>query len=318
MLNKKRLEFFPISYFSIILGLSGFTIALQKIEHFMKFKIILSNYFLFLTVFIYLLITVIYLLKSVRFPQEVKKEWNNPIKLNFFPTFSISLLLLSIALLEVNLLLSKILWFSGTFLHFIFTLTILNIWIYHKKFEIHQINPAWFIPIVGTMLIPVAGSQHFYMEVSWFFFSSGIFFWLMLFTIIFYRMIFHHPIIEKLIPTLFILIAPPAIGFISYSKLNGSLDNFGILLYYFALFITILLFTQIKTFSKIRFFLSWWAYSFPISSITIASVLMFHKTHKLFFKYLAFSLFLILTSVIIVLVYRTISAIFKKEICLEE
>lgn len=37
------------------------------------------------------------------------------------------------------------------------------------------------------------------------------------------------------------------------------------------LFLTLLLFTQIGRFARLQFALSWWAYSFPLAAITIAS-----------------------------------------------
>lgn len=66
--------------------------------------------------------------------------------------------------------------------------------------------------IVGSIIIPIAGVKHGFVELSWFFFSVGLIFWLILLVIVLYRMFFHAPIAEKLMPTLFILFAPPAIG----------------------------------------------------------------------------------------------------------
>ncbi|MFP3442800.1 hypothetical protein R0K18_34200, partial [Pantoea sp. SIMBA_133] len=77
----------------------------------------------------------------------------------------------------------------------------------------------------------------------------------------------------KLLPTLFILIAPPAVGSISWFQLVGEINAFGRILYYIALFLTLMLLTQTTRFIKLDFFLSWWAYSFPIAAITIASFL---------------------------------------------
>jgi len=50
-------------------------------------------------------------------------------------------------------------------------------------------------------------------------FAVGFILWCVLFTVIMNRIIFHNPLPQKLLPTLFILIAPPAIGFISYTTL---------------------------------------------------------------------------------------------------
>jgi nitric oxide reductase large subunit len=64
-----------------------------------------------------------------------------------------------------------------------------------------------------------------------------MFFWLVLFIIIFYRITFHQRLAEKLIPTLFIMIAPPALGFISYIRLTGTYDMVARLLLNVALFL---------------------------------------------------------------------------------
>ena len=91
---------------------------------------------------------------------------------------------------------------------------------------------------MGNVLVPVAGVPLGYPEISWFFFCIGLVFWLILLTIIFCRVLFHHPIPDKLMPTLFILIAPPAVGFIAYLRLAGELDSFARVLYFTGLFFT--------------------------------------------------------------------------------
>ncbi len=318
MKKECRIKYFPISFFSMILGMAGFAIAFQRAEQELQIPVHFSWYILVLTSGIFTVITIIYFLKIVRFKDEVKNEFNHPIKLSFFPTFSISLLLLSIAFLPVDIFISKYLWIFGAIIHFIFTIKIISIWIQHTKFEIKHMNPAWFIPAVGNILVPVAGVSHFSPEISWFFFNIGLFFWIALFIIFFNRIIFHNPLPDKLLPTLFILIAPPAVGFISLVKLMGEVNEFAKILYYFGLFIVFLLFAQINLFRKIKFYLSWWAYSFPIAAITIASILMFHETNIEMFKYLSWLFFAILNIIIVLLLTKTTIAILKREICVEE
>ncbi len=318
MTKDLRLNNFPVSFFSVILGLTGFSIAFQKVEEIVSLPTHFSNYFLWLTVGIFIILSVMYLVKFIKLPKEVKDEFNHPIKLNFFPTFPISFLLLSIAFLQVDKEISKYLWFAGVIILFFVTIKILSIWMEKDKFQITHMSPAWFIPPVGSIVIPVAGVIHYPSELLWFFFSLGIMFWLILLIIFFNRIIFHNPLPNKLLPTLFILIAPPAIGFISYVRLTGEIDVFAKVLYYFALFLTILLFSQFKMFKKIEFFLSWWAYSFPLSAISIASFLMFHKTHIVEFKFIGLAIFAFLVGLIFYLLFKTIQSISKKEICVDE
>ncbi len=299
------------------MGLSGLTIAFEKAEHFLGIPQI-SPFLLGLTFVIFTGISLCFGYKILKHPEEVKEEIKNPIKLSFFPSFSISLILLATASFEFNTDLSKYLWLAGTALHLIFTLIVINTWIQKTNFTIKHINPSWFIPVVGNILVPVVGVAHFNPEISWFFFSVGLIFWLVLFTVIFYRIIFYEPIAEKLLPTFAILIAPPAVGMLAYFKLTGEVDNFAKVLYYFALFLTILILMQIKNFVKLKFFLSWWAYSFPIASITIASFVMFAETKESIFKLIGIGLFGLLIGVILILMYKTILAIKKNEICVKE
>jgi tellurite resistance protein len=315
---KKRLENFPISFFSVIMGLSGFAIAWEKAVELFHFHYIISYSMAYTALTLFIIMGIAYITKALLYSSEIRKELAHPIKINFFPTISISLVLLSIVFLPLDLVASRYFWVAGTLLHFIFTLVIINSWMHHDRFKINHMNPAWFIPAVGNILIPIAGTAHFPAEISWFFFSFGLFFWIILLVIFFYRIFFHESITEKFLPTLFILIAPPAVGFISYFKLTGQIDNFSKILYYFAIFLTILMLSQIKIFIKIKYYLSWWAYSFPLAAVAIATALMYNQSSIIGFKYGFIFLLLLLTALIFLLIIKTMTATLKKQICIEE
>jgi tellurite resistance protein len=44
---------------------------------------------------------------------------------------------------------------------------------HQNKYEIKHFNPAWFIPIVGNILVPIAGVHHAPIEISYFFPTQG-------------------------------------------------------------------------------------------------------------------------------------------------
>lgn len=314
-----RLQYFPISWFAMVMGLAGLTIALHRAEAVFTLPVHPSLLTLGLTIAVFVTLACLYGLKAILYPDRVRAELNHPIKLNFFPTISIGLILISIALLPHNKSASLAIWALGTTLHLGFTLYVLSAWVHQTHFEVNHMNPAWFIPIVGNILVPIAGVQHGFTELGWFFFSIGLVFWLVLLTIIFYRMFFHQPLPGKLLPTLFILIAPPAVGFITWLQLNGGqVDAFARILYYSALFLTLMLFTQASRFFRLTFFLSWWAYSFPMAAVTIATLAMYQLLEKPFFKALGAILTLLLVALITGLVIRTGIAIRHQEICVED
>lgn len=313
-----RLKNFPISFFAVVMGLTGVTIAWKRTETIWGLNTAVSFAILVISTVIFVVIFIVYTTKIIKYPGDIREEFKNITKLSFFPAISISLILLSIAWLDCSAFFSAILWYGGTFLQFIFTITIISIWIRHQSLEINAISPAWFIPVVGNILVPISGVVHAPMEVSWFFFSAGLIFWIALFTTLLYRLIFHNPLPERLLPTLFILIAPPAVGFISYIKLTGVIDPMARILYYFGLFVFLLMMPQLKMLSRIKYYLSWWAYTFPLAALTIATILMYHQVGLLFFKYLATIFLIIVSFVIVMLTVMTLKAMTNKTICVED
>ena len=316
-----RLKHFPVAFFAIVMGLTGVSIAWHKAQATFGIPVDMAGGLLWVAIGVFALALLLYLTKLARYPQAVIKEMGNPVQLNFFPTISISLLLLGIALLRLAPAAAEVLWMLGTAIHLVLTVYVMSVWMHHNHFEVHHINPAWFIPIVGNVLVPIAGVPLGYGELSWFFFSIGMLFWLVLFTIIIYRMLFHHPLPERLMPTFFILIAPPAVGFIAYAQLSGLMetgapDAFARILYHGGLFLTLLLLTQIGRFLRIQFYLSWWAYSFPLAAITIATLTMYELTGLRAFAIIGWILLGAVTLVVLFLLFRTAQAIGAKQICM--
>ena len=302
----------------MIMGLGGLTLAWGRAEQLLGLPVHLSPYLLGLNSGLFLLLGITYALKVFKYRAAATLEWNHPVKMSFVPTFSIALILLSIGWLPWSESYSKLLWTLGTALHLMLTLHILTQWMHQPKFELLHLNPAWFIPLVGNVLVPIAGVHHAPVEVSWFFFSIGIVFWPVLLAIIFNRVIFHGSLPDRLLPTLFILIAPPAVGFLSYLSLTGEVDAFARVLYFIALFFTLLVLVQWRWFLRIRFFLSWWAYSFPLAAITLATLAMYWSTPNRGFLILSGMLLGITTVVIVGLFVRTLIAVVRQEVCVEE
>ncbi len=315
---EEKLKFFPVQLFAVIMGLSGLTIVYSKTYHFFYFPRIIYLSLLALDTAVFFTIFLLYMLKTLKYFENVKEEFRHPIKSSFIPAISICILLLSIAYYDFAPTVSVVYWLLGTIAHFIFTIKIIKFWI-NEDFNILNINPAWFIPIVRNVLIPVIGVDIVPNYVSYFFFSIGIFFWIILLAILLYRAIFHKKFPDRLIPTFLILIAPAAVGFISYLRITfGSNDFISQGLYFIGLFFFILFLTMFDTFKKLKFAISWWAYTFPLSAITIATILQFMIFRNNFYKFLSFLLILITTIVVLIVSYKTLLAIKKGKICVPE
>lgn len=317
-LPQPSLRHMPISFFAIVMGIAGLTIATQKLEGHFGLVAVASTILLGLAVLIWLAVFVSYVLKLLRYPDAVVEELNHPVRLSFFPTSAIGLLLISIALLELLPLASQVIWWIAVVSQFGFTLLILDRWLNREHFKTEHNSPAWFIPIVGNILIPVAGVEFGQVEVSYFFYAIGLIFWLPLLAITLNRAFFFSPIPKKLMPTMFILLAPPAVAFISWFKMHGEMDDFGVILYYFALFTFLMLISQFKRFLGLPFALPWWAFTFPLAAFSIASFVFYNAVPRIHYLVLAVSVAAVLLMLVGYLLIRTGIEVAKRTLFLPE
>lgn len=318
MANGNRLEYFPLSAFSIVMGLTGLGLAWPQAAGIYELSIPVGDTANALSAGLFVFFLSLYVAKLLRYRAEVVEEWRHPVKLNFFPTISISLLLLASAAFPVSATLSFWLWLLGTLLQVVLTLYVLSVWIHHSRFEIHHINPAWLIPVVGNIIVPIAGVHHAPAEISWFFFSVGLVFWIVLLTINFYRFIFHSPLPGRMLPTLFILLAPPAVGFIAYVNLTGTIEAFSRILFYVAAFLFLLLLARSNKFVRIQFALSWWTYSFPMAALTSATITFYQLNHAPAFALMGTIFLALLTMIALILVAHTVLAALRGAICIPD
>lgn len=304
-----KLEHFPVATFATIMGSVGLTLVWQRASVVFGLPLIISEFLLTVTCALLLLLGFSYLLKWRRYPQAVHAEFYHPIKISFFPAYSIGLMLTASAFHPYFDGVSLVLWALGAGIHLCLTLFLMNQWIHHSRTQINHTTPAWFIPIVGNIIAPIEAVALGFIEIAWFFFAIGLVYWIVLKVLFFNRILYHDPLPQNLYPTLFILIAPPAIGFISYQGLSGGvLDPLAHILYYTALFLVILLVTQLGRFVRLPFFISWWAYSFPLAAFTVATMLMYRHTDSLFFQILSVFMLVVVSLLIGLLAWRTVRA----------
>lgn len=305
-------QFFSVTLFGSVMGMAGLAIALLTVPEVLSSfvpLVPLFQGFAYLVLLWGALILGLYLAKFVKYPKAVGGEYHHPVASNFFAAISISLLLLATLLSKLGSVWSDfvpLFWWLGAVGQLMMTLLIVNRWIHHEDVSINHATPAWFIPVVGNVVVPITGVAVAPVEVSWYFFGVGIVFWVVIKTILFNRIFFHEPLGVVLRPTLFIFIAPPAVAFLSYLALTGEhLDAFAQILYGVAVFMVFLLTIEVRRFIGLPFTVSFWAYTFPLAAATLASFKMFSLTHWWGHGVIALLILSVLVVIVFILIWKT-------------
>ncbi|TLE00551.1 SLAC1 anion channel family protein [Helicobacter japonicus] len=362
--TKDYFSYLPISFFGACMGLSAISIAWNKMTHLLQnltintenflvpthntnfllstllanFSSALSVFFALLTLIAFIGLMSAYILKILSNFESVKLEFFSPLTRPFFGTFFISLLLLPFALHRLRLpeSLSLAVWIVGAVLMFIFSVHIVQFWICNKL-DLSHITPAWIIPVVGLLDLPLAlplfadkvWVQDFSFIIAGFCVGVGFFWSIVLCVLIFARIVFFEKLPEKLMPTLVILLAPFGAGVGAYAVFiqdfsSLGVDNLSYALFSIGLFLLFALLPQIFKIGKCcPFRISWWAISFPLAAMCIAS---FSITESIILKSSALSggaiFFSALSSVLLIavtlafvwLLVRTLKGIIKGEL----
>jgi tellurite resistance protein len=314
-----RLAHFPVTFFGTAMGTAGLALAWQRSAPALGVPPEIGDGLFWVSLGVYAAVLGGYLAKLVRHPREVRAELHHPVRLAFVPMSATALLLLATAGQDVAPALSATLWWIAAPVQLLMTLYVLSAWIDRPGFSQLHLTPAWFIPVVGLAVVPLAGVRHGPAEVSWFFFAVALVFWLALLPIVLNRLfVGDQPVPAKLLPTQAVLVAPPAILFLAYLRLVPDDMGTARILYYVALFFAMLVATQVIRLHRIPFLLSWWAYSFPAAALAVATSVVAGALGGVVLTGLAWVVLVLTSALVGVLTARTLVEMARNQVCVPE
>ena len=316
--EERSLAHLPVGAFAMVMGVAGLAVAWQKAGELWGFGPIVGRSLAVLALGLFVVVATGYAIKAIRFWPQLVAEWTHPVTSAFAATLSISLMVLAVAFTGWLAGLSSGLWWTGAALQAAITLWVVRTWIADAAVQQLHVHPAWFIPAVGNLIAPIAGAGLAPAVLNWYFFGVGAVYYLALLPIVLGRLFTAAPLPPRLLPTLAILIAPPAVASLAWVRLGGGWDNAVVkVLLGLAVFQLLLLAIQAVDLRSVPFAISSWAYSFPLAALSTALI---GSTLGGGIGYGWFAAVVLASSTIVVvgLLWLTIRAISRGEICRPE
>ncbi|KAJ6238857.1 tellurite resistance protein teha [Anaeramoeba flamelloides] len=317
--SRHWLQFFPVPFIAMVMGIGGLALVFKKYATLFDISDTYYLTILYIAIGTFVIITLIYIAKIIKFKKAVIAEFNHPIRLNFFPAFNISILLFSIAFIPDHETVAEVLMWIGVVGQIPLTMFTLRKWMM-LPFRREIFNPTAIIPIVSLLLVAVPMGKLRYVEGAWLFLSFGLFWWILMIVSLFVRIMWEEKLPKKFLPALYITIAPPAIGLIAYQAIQHDWTDISRLLFG----ITVADFAVLLALSFDIFQMhpctTYLAYTFPMDALAI-SFLEFHAYYdstvsKIFayiFAYLALATVVFVLLILFSLIIRRIIFIPEKE-----
>ncbi|ASJ08718.1 C4-dicarboxylate ABC transporter [Thermococcus siculi] len=282
---------FAPSWFASVMGTGALALVSKAYSSKLTWLGTLSKGLIYLNATIFFLLLIPWLLRWIRYPAEAKKDLYHPVTSHFYGTMPIAMTIVAMNLAMVGYKgMALPLWILGSLLVIFFALLIPYLFFIGEGVDVKTVTPAWFIPPVGLMVIPLTALpfvpssetwKGIFIALNYFGFGAGFFIYLALFAIVMRRFITHELLPPLMAPSVWINLGPLGAGAVALLNLTKMLPvaaeafkAFAFILWGFGLWW--LLMAIAITLHYIRnlhlpYSLAWWAFIFPLGAYVSAT-----------------------------------------------
>ncbi|KAL8223722.1 hypothetical protein R6Q57_019197 [Mikania cordata] len=221
--------------------------------------------------------TIIFILKCALLSHMVKHEYLNHIGINylFAPSISWLLLLQSSPFLALKADYGLILYWV-----FVLPILILDVKIYgqwfttRKRFLSTMANPASQLSVIGNFVGAYVAAGIGWMEIAVIMLSLGFIHYVVLFVTLYQRLSGNSCMPPMLRPVMCLFFGAPSMASLAWDSISGTFDSSSKMLFHLSIFIFLSLVSRPILFKKSmeKFNMVWWAYSYPLTLLALASI----------------------------------------------
>jgi len=219
---------------------------------------------------LYVVLIVAMLLRSLRHPQALAEDLRHPVRHAFVGAFPVATVLLSAVLGKtgVGTALAHGLLLFGALMQAVVTVWVVSGWL-RRGLQWPSVTPILLIPMVGNVVVPLAAAPLGYQTLAWAYLAVGLLMWPVLLALLLARTAVM-PLPERLLPSWFITVAPPAISGPSLLAL-GMPPIVAMALAGIAVLFMVSALSLLPALRHQAFGLPFWAMSFPSAAFSAIS-----------------------------------------------
>lgn len=211
------LKFMMPGWYALVMGLCGLALAWHRAVPLMgemagAVALLVGGF----AALVFIVLAVATVVRGRRYPEAWAEDRRHPVRHTFIAALPIAVILLStvgVAIAGPQPLLAA-LWWAGSLAQLFVTWWVLSRWwrpAAQGGLQWAGLTPALFIPIVGNVLVPLAGVPLGFTAWSAAQFGIGVMFWPLVNVLLVVRIAQQGMWPERMLPTTFIFIAPPAV-----------------------------------------------------------------------------------------------------------
>ncbi|MBM7124539.1 dicarboxylate transporter/tellurite-resistance protein TehA [Dyella flava] len=297
----------PASFFGIVLGVVGLGSSWRVATRLWGLPSAIGECVMAVAASVWILLVAGYLSNWIRHRDAAMAEARHPIQCCFISLCPISTTLMGLVLLPYAHTLALLAWAAGSLGQLAFVVARAG-GMWRGERDITNITPILLLPTVAGNLISsiVAGALGLH-AFGMLFLGIGFFSWLVIDSIILFRLWTGPAMPAELRPTLGIELAPPVVSCMAYlANTQGHVDLFAQATWGYGLFQLLVLCRLLAWIMKQPLSPSYWAFSFGLTALSTGALQMTLRGEEGVIAALAMPIFIIVNAVIVVLALNTL------------
>ncbi len=269
--TRPTLRHLPPVLLAVPMGIGGVGLAWRQAAATLGAPGLVGEVLLALTTLLWVGLVGLHAARGLRHPEMLAADWAHPVRVPFAAAPTIGLMIVSAFLYPYAPSLGAGLWGVASAVHLTVAMLLLRR-IVAGAAEPAMVTPPLMVPLVGNILAPLFGARMGFVDASWMMFGVGLLLWLAIFPLLLHRLIAGPALPPALRPTLFILIAPPAVASLALAAITGDPGGVSLAFAGLAVLVVAVLVSLAAEFARLPFGLPWWGTTFPTAAF--AAMLM--------------------------------------------
>ncbi|MFC0407119.1 dicarboxylate transporter/tellurite-resistance protein TehA [Roseomonas elaeocarpi] len=269
------LPLIPVSFFGMVLGLVGLGGGWRLAHRVWGLPAVIGEVLLALGVLVWAVLIVLYAAKWLLARDAARAEIAHPVQCCFAGLTGVATMLVAAALLPLSQALATVLYAAGAAVTLLFAL-----WrsgqLWQGEREAGATTAILYLPAVAGSFVTGTGAAALgFTDWGQLAFGAGLFSWLAIESVLLHRL-YHGPVMPAALrPTLGIQLAPPVVGAVCYLSVTaGPPDLVAHALLGYGLLQALLLLRLLPWIRQQPFAPSYWAFSFGVTALANAALIM--------------------------------------------
>lgn len=273
-----KLPLVPAAFFGMVLGLSGLANAWRVGARIWQLPAVIGEVLTFVTLAVWLVLILLYLLKWMVAREEAFKEVAHPVQCCFIGLVGVATMLVAAGLLPYSRIGAETIFLIGA----AYTLAF-SVWrtggLWQGERDIATTTAVLYLPsVAGSFVTAIVGAALGFPEWAKLFFGAGFFAWLAIESALLHRLLTGPALPLPLRPTLGIQLAPPAVGALAYiGVIQGPTDILVHAMIGYGLLQALIMIRLLPWITKEAFSPAYWAFSFGATALATAPMRLIER-----------------------------------------